>query len=97
MNRLFAILIIGFIIFSGLLPSHAESVDLSKAEEERRIGHLLDLYMTESFVMLRDDELYEKISDVIDRIAEWETQIPPIPPFLKGGTLINVFFLFIPL
>jgi predicted Zn-dependent protease len=69
MNRLFAVLIIGFIIFSGLLPSHAESVDLSKAEEERRMGHLFDLYMTESFVMLRDDKLYEKISDVVDKIA----------------------------
>jgi predicted Zn-dependent protease len=68
MNKLLSVLIIVFIILNGLMPASVESADLSKAEEESRIGHLFDLYMTESFVMLRDESLSEKIQSVVNRI-----------------------------
>lgn len=73
MNRVFNVLIITliiiFFVLSGLLPVRAEDDDLSKAEEELRLGHLFDYYMTESFVMLRDDSLLEKIAEVVDQIV----------------------------
>ncbi len=68
MNKFLSILIIILIILNGLLPVSVESAELSKAEEEIRIGHLFDLYMTESFVMLRDERLSEKIQAVVNRI-----------------------------
>ncbi len=52
------------------MPVRAEAEDFSKAEENRRMGHLLDLYMTESFVMLRDSSLSEKITEVVDKISD---------------------------
>ena len=70
MKILFTVLIIIFFIFNGLLPVRAEAEDFSKAEENRRMGHLLDLYMTESFVMLRDSSLSEKITEVVDKISD---------------------------
>lgn len=70
MKRLFVGFIIISFIVNGLLPVRAEAEDLGKAEDNRRMGHLLDLYMTESFVILSDSRLSEKISEVADKISD---------------------------
>src|SRR4030066_145639 len=70
MNRLFVVFIIISFILNGLLPVRSEAEDFSKAEENRRMGHLLDLYMTESFVMLGDSGLSEKVAEVVDKISD---------------------------
>lgn len=54
-----------------LLPAaDTEAADLTMTDKERRIGHLFDHFMTESFVMLKDERTSEKISEVVDRIVK---------------------------
>jgi predicted Zn-dependent protease len=43
--------------------------DLTKAEEEARMGNLFDLYVTENFVILKDDKLNKKVSQIVERIT----------------------------
>jgi len=69
-NNFLKLLIIVSFICMTLLPVHADEAEYSKEEKELRIGHLTDFYMTESFVMLRDEELSERITEVIDRIVK---------------------------
>lgn len=69
MNIIKLLIIIAF-IFSTLLPVPADGGDFSEEERESRMGHLLDFYMTESFVMLRDEKIFENITEVVDRIAK---------------------------
>jgi len=69
MNKILIVLIVIVIIFAGLLPVDVHSEEVGKTGEERRIGHLFDLYMTESFVMLRDESLSERIKEIVNRIA----------------------------
>ncbi len=64
------LLIIILFIFGTLLPVRADEGEYTKEEQERKMGHLMDFYMTESFVMLRDVELSEKIAEVVDRIVK---------------------------
>ncbi len=66
MKRFFTI----FIVFIFILPVCAESADYAKAEEESRIGNLFDLYLAESFVILKDDNLTEKVTKIVEKIAK---------------------------
>ncbi len=49
-------------------PSGLRSADITDIEEERRIGNLFDVYGTASFVILKDDDLAEKVSGITGRI-----------------------------
>ncbi len=69
MKILLSVFICIFIISNGLFPLSVKADKLDAGEKERRIGHLFDRYMAESFVILRDEELYEKIGEIVEKIA----------------------------
>lgn len=43
---------------------------LSDAEKEARVGNLFDLYTTETFVILEDETLTKKVSQVVEKLAK---------------------------
>ncbi len=69
-KRFFSIFIIFSFLFNGLLSIRSEGADYDEAEKETRIGNLFDFYLTESFVMLRDDNLNRKVTKIVEKIIK---------------------------
>lgn len=99
MKRIFVISIIICFITSIFSPALAEFnclicpdkktklklPDLTKAEEEARMGNLFDLYVTENFVILNDDKLNKKVSQIVERI----TRVSEKPDIQHKVRIIN--------
>jgi len=66
------ILFVIFFLFSTatifLYPSLSRGADCSEIEEERRIGNLFDINITASFVILKNDDITEKVSRITEKI-----------------------------
>lgn len=59
--------------------------NLTKEEEEARMGNLFDLYVTENFIILRDDELNKKVSQIVEKI----TRVSEKPDIQHKVRIIN--------
>ncbi len=70
MKRFFPIFIVCSFVLNGLLPLCSEGADYTETEQEIRMGNLFDLYLTESFVMLRDDNLNRKVTKIAEKIVK---------------------------
>lgn len=85
MKKIFIVFTIICSVFCGFLPLKADdsgvglestgpSSDslppLTDAEKEARVGNLFDLYTTETFVILEDETLTKKVSQIVEKIAK---------------------------
>jgi predicted Zn-dependent protease len=67
-KRLFIIFFVLSLIIDISFPSGLRGADNTDIEENRRIGNLLDIYITASFVILKNDDLAEKVSRITGKI-----------------------------
>jgi len=67
-KRLFVVFFLFGMVNVLFFPFLSRAENLSGTEEEERLGNLLDVYVTGSFVMLRNDDLEEKVSGIAEKI-----------------------------
>lgn len=69
-QKYLTILITAVLMLNVMPQVFAEGAGLTDAEEEIRIGHLMDHYAAEMFVMIKNDDLLNKIADITNKLSE---------------------------